>query len=254
MNYAESNQHPRDFIFGTRTVIEAIQAGRDIEVVFVQKNLNNELLKELLALLHSHNVPVKRVPEEKLNSITRKNHQGVICYYSPVRYASLDHILDQCYTSGKDPFFVVLDRITDVRNLGAIARSAECAGVHALIIADKGNAMISGDAMKTSAGALNHLPVCRVPSLKDTILFLKNSGISIVACTEKSEDILYAPSLNGPIALLLGSEEDGISLELLRYADVSVKIPMYGEIGSLNVSASAAVAVYEVVRQRIASQ
>ncbi|MCC5928023.1 MAG: 23S rRNA (guanosine(2251)-2'-O)-methyltransferase RlmB [Cyclobacteriaceae bacterium] len=245
------NQNPeKDYIFGIRAVMEAIHAGRELEVVLVQKNLNNDLIKELLLLLHQNHVPVKRVPDVKLNSITRKNHQGVICFYSPIRYASLEHILDQCYASGEDPFFVILDRITDVRNFGAISRSAECAGVHALIISDKGNAIIGADAVKTSAGALHHIPVCRVAKLAETIQFLKNSGLRIIALTEKSAEILFQSELQGPAALLLGSEEDGISSELLIMADTRLKIPMKGTIGSLNVSATAAIALYEVVRQR----
>lgn len=245
------NQHTeKEYIFGIRAVMEAIHAGRELEVVLVQKNLSNELIKELLLLLHQHHVPVKRVPDVKLNSITRKNHQGVICFYSPIRYASLEHILDQCYASGEDPFFVVLDRITDVRNFGAIARSAESAGVHALIIADKGNAIIGADAVKTSAGALHHLPVCRVARLTETLQFLKNSGLRIIALTEKSSEMLFESEVQGPAAIVMGSEENGISAELLHLSDARLKIPMKGAIGSLNVSASAAIALFEVVRQR----
>ncbi len=239
-----------EFIFGTRAVIEAINAEQEIDRVLVQKGLRNELTQELLDLTRAQHVPVSFVPTEKLNRVTRKNHQGVVAFVSSVTYASLDNIVNQCFSEGKDPFLILLDRITDVRNFGAIARSAECLGTHAIVVPAQGNARIGGDAMKTSAGALNYLPVCRVTNLKDTVRFLKNSGIRVVACTEKSGQLLPEADLRGPVALLLGSEEDGISDELLRLADELVRIPMAGNVASLNVSVAAAVSLYEVVRQR----
>ncbi len=239
-----------EFIFGTRAVIEAINAEQEIDRVLVQKGLRNELTQELLDLTRAQHVPISFVPIEKLNRVTRKNHQGVVAFVSSVTYASLDNIINQCFSEAKDPFLILLDRITDVRNFGAIARTAECLGAHAIVVPAQGNARIGGDAMKTSAGALNYLPVCRVTSLKETVQFLKNSGIRVVACTEKTGQLLPQTDLRGPVALLLGSEEDGISDELLRLADELVRIPMAGNVASLNVSVAAAVSLYEVVRQR----
>lgn len=168
---------------------------------------------------------------------------------SAIRYASLDNLIQSIYEEGQEPFFLIFDRITDVRNFGAIVRSAECAGVHGIIISNKGNAPISSDAMKTSAGALNHVPVAREKDIKKTIVFLQNNGIKVVACTEKAEKDIFGVSLTGPLALILGSEEDGIDESFLRIADELVKIPMKGKINSLNVSVAAGIAIYEAVRQ-----
>lgn len=237
-------------IYGTRAVMEAIVAGREIERLFIQKGLNNELLRELLRLVRERNISFTYVPVEKLNRFTPKNHQGVVCLLSSVTYASLDDLIHFAYSQGREPFFIILDRITDVRNFGAIARTAECAGVDGLIIAEKGSAPVSGDAMKTSAGALNHLPVCREKDLRKTVKFLHDNGVTVIACTEKAAKTIYEVVISGPIALLMGSEEDGISDDLLRTCDELVKIPMSGKIGSLNVSVAAGIAIYEIVRQR----
>ncbi len=243
-----------EVIYGTRAVIEAVESDQEVDRVLVQKGLRNELTQELLDATRKLSVPVSFVPPEKLNRVTRKNHQGTIAFLSSVTYASLDHIINQCYAEAKDPFLILLDRITDVRNFGAIARSAECLGTHALVVPTQGNARIGGDAMKTSAGALNYLPVCRVARLKETVRFLKDSGIRVIACTEKTGQLLPQADLKGPIAMLLGSEEDGIADELLQLADELVKIPMQGNVASLNVSVAAAVSMYEVVRQRAAKE
>lgn len=237
-------------VFGTRAVMEAIKAGREIEKIFIQTGLSNELIRELINTAQAHDVPYSFVPQQKLNTMASKNHQGVVCLLSIVQYASLEGIIDKCYTEGRDPFFLILDRITDVRNFGAMARTAECAGLHAIVIGDKGNAPISADAMKTSAGALNHLPVCRVKDMRDTFRFLKENGIHIVACTEKAEKTLFETELHGPVALVMGSEEDGISPQMLKDADSLAKIPMEGKIASLNVSVAAGIAIYEAIRQR----
>lgn len=237
-------------IFGTRAVMEAIHAHREIEKVFIQSGLTNDLIKELIHLAKSKGVPYTFIPQQKLNRLSTKNHQGVICMLSAVQYASLENIIDKTYSEGKEPFLIILDRVTDVRNFGAIARTAECAGVNAIVIADKGNAPITGDAMKTSAGALSHLPVCRVKDMKKTLHFLRESGIQIIACTEKASDLLYDLDLNTPLALIVGSEEDGISPQLLKEADRLAKIPMKGKISSLNVSVAAGISIYEALRQR----
>ena len=243
-------QEKSEVIFGTRAVIEAIAAGKEVDKVLVQKGDRSELVQELLTLSREYHVPVSFVPVEKLNRVTRKNHQGVIAFLSAVTYASLDNIIHECYTQGRDPFLVLLDQVTDVRNFGAVARTAECLGVDALVVPTKGQARIGGDAMKTSAGALNYLPVCRVNNLRDSLVYLRDSGIRIIACTEKSDQSLPQIDLHGPVALLLGSEEYGIAAEHLRIADELAKIPMSGHIASLNVSVAAAIGMYEVVRQR----
>jgi 23S rRNA (guanosine2251-2'-O)-methyltransferase len=241
-----------DLIYGTRAVMEAIRAGKQIEKILVQTGLNNDLIRELASVARERNLPITYVPLEKLNRLysNAKNHQGVICLLSAITYSSLNDLIDFAYSEGREPFFIILDRITDVRNFGAIARTAECAGVEGIIIGDKGNAPITGDAMKTSAGALNHLPVCREPDLKKTLKFLRDNGIMIVSCTEKAEKSIYDVKFDRPVALILGSEEDGISDVLLKESDELVKIPMKGKIESLNVSVSAGIAVYEVVRQK----
>lgn len=245
-----SSDTKREIIFGTRAVMEAILAGKEFDKLFLQKGLRNELTQELLTLIQDYKLPVSKVPVEKLNRITRKNHQGVIGFLSAVSYASLDHIISGCYQQGKDPLVILLDRVTDVRNFGAIARTAECMGANALVIPSRGSARISGDAMKASAGALSLIPVCREENLKKTIQYLHASGFRIIACTEKADTPIAAVDLNGPIALLLGSEEDGISEEYLKLADEKAMIPMTGRIASLNVSVAAAICLYEAARQR----
>jgi len=237
-------------IYGTRAVMEAIAAGKEIDKIMIQSGLANDLVKELIAVARNNNVPIAFVPAEKLKRISTKNHQGVICLLSVVAYSSVDDLIFKAYNDGREPFLLILDRITDVRNFGAIVRTAECAGVDGIVIAEKGNAPITGDAMKTSAGALNHLPICREKDLKKTIQVLHDNGIRVVACTEKTERNLYEITLTGPIALIVGSEEDGISDVLLRTADELARLPMKGKIGSLNVSVAAGIALYEVVRQK----
>lgn len=237
-------------IYGTRAVIEAIRAGREVEKIMIQTGLANDLIKELMTLARQRNVPILSTHADKLKRLSTKNHQGVIALLSAVQYASLENIIHKTYEEGRDPFLLLLDRVTDVRNFGAIVRTAECAGIDAIVISEKGNAPITSDAVKTSAGALNHLPVCREKELKTTLKFLRENGIRIVACTEKAANTLYQLTLTGPIAIIMGSEEDGISDVLLREADDLAAIPLKGEIGSLNVSVAAGVALYEVVRQR----
>ncbi|HEU5292429.1 MAG TPA: 23S rRNA (guanosine(2251)-2'-O)-methyltransferase RlmB [Cyclobacteriaceae bacterium] len=241
-----------DLIYGTRAVMEAIRAGKQIEKILVQTGLNNDLIRELASVAREKNLPVTYVPLEKLNRLysNSKNHQGVICVLSAITYSSLNDLIDFAYSEGREPFFIILDRVTDVRNFGAIARTAECAGVEGIIIGEKGNAPITGDAMKTSAGALNHLPVCREPDLKKTLKFLRDNGIMIVSCTEKAEKSIYDITFDRPVALIMGSEEDGISDVLLKESDELAKIPLHGKIESLNVSVATGIAVYEVVRQK----
>lgn len=239
-----------DFIFGTRAVIEAINTGKNIEKVFIKTGINNELIQQLLALVKENNIVFQFVPVEKINRITRKNHQGVLAFISPIEYSDIEMLLPTLYENGKDPLFLILDQITDVRNFGAIARSAECAGVDAIIIPDKGMARIGADAIKTSAGAIHHIPICKVSNLLKTIHFLKDSGIQIIASTEKAEKTFTNGNFNTPAAIVMGSEEKGISDAILNVSDQKLKIPLLGNIESLNVSVSAALMMYEAIRQR----
>ncbi|HVW95047.1 MAG TPA: 23S rRNA (guanosine(2251)-2'-O)-methyltransferase RlmB [Mucilaginibacter sp.] len=242
----ESNQ----LVFGTRAVIEAIRSGKEIESLYIQRGVSNELLGELKTLLNEYHISPQYVPVEKLNRITMKNHQGVIAFISPIIYQRIEDIIPELYESGKTPLILVLDSITDVRNMGAIARTAECSGVHAIVVPAKGSAQINPDAIKTSAGALYKIPVCRHNDFMQTVRFLQESGLQIVCCTEKTEDYIYKPDYSLPTAIVMGSEEDGVRNEIIRMADHLAKIPMYGEIESLNVSVATGIILYEAVRQR----
>lgn len=230
--------------------MEAVRAGRDIESILIQKGLRNDLIQELIEHSKKFNIPISFVPEQKLAGFTGKNHQGVIAELAIVHFQSLENIIHSVFSEGSEPFILILDRITDVRNFGAIVRTAESAGIHAILIPEKNSSPISADAMKTSAGALNYVPVCRTKNLKLTIKELKNSGLKIIGCTEKAAEMIYDVDLSGPLGLILGSEEDGISPELLREADYLARIPMAGKINSLNVSVAAGISIYEAVRQK----
>lgn len=243
----ETNQ----MVFGIRAVMEAIKSGKEIESLFIQRGLGGGLFHEFRALLTEHGILPQQVPVEKLNRITPKNHQGVIGIISPIVYQKIEDIIPVLFEQGKTPLVLVLDSITDVRNMGAIARTAECAGVDAIVIPSKGSAQINPDAIKTSAGALYKIPVCRHDNLVQTARFLQESGLQLVCCTEKTKDSIYDIDYTPPTAIIMGSEEDGIRNELIRISEHLAKIPMFGEIESLNVSVSAAVIVYEAVRQRV---
>jgi len=248
--YKKQPRTPEGLIYGIRPVMEAIAAGKQIEKVYVLTTLASSQSAELLMLCKDHEIPFLKVPLEKLNQFTRANHQGVVATASPIEYTDIEAVIPKLYEDGETPFVLILDRITDVRNFGAIARSAECSGVHAIIIPAKGGAAVNADAMKTSAGALNKIAVCRVDSLMRTVDFLQKSGLQIVACTEKTDTPYYKSKMTGPVAIIMGSEEDGIAENLLKQAALKVSIPMIGEIGSLNVSVAAGIICYEVVRQR----
>lgn len=243
-----------DFIFGIRAVIEAANSGKEINKIFIQNGLKGELMKELKILLREKDVHVNYVPIEKLNRITRKNHQGVICYISPVSFYKVEDILPSLYESGKNPSFLILDRVTDVRNFGSICRSAECMDVDAIVIPTQGSALINADAIKTSAGAIHKIPICREDNLKTTIDYLKNSGVKVIGCTEKTENYTYDNDFSGPTAIIMGSEENGISPAYLEKCDNLAKIPLGGEIESLNVAVSAGIILYELNRQRISNK
>ncbi|HMM04493.1 MAG: 23S rRNA (guanosine(2251)-2'-O)-methyltransferase RlmB [Dysgonomonas sp.] len=240
----------KEMIFGIRAVIEAIEAGKEIDKVIIRRELQGDLSKELLALLKSHDVAVQRVPNERLDRFTRKNHQGVIAFLSAITYEKIEDIVPFLYENGKDPFILILDGITDVRNFGAIARTCEVAGVNAIVIPAKGSVTVNADAVKTSAGALLKIPVCKEPNLTSAIQFLRNSGIKVVAASERGADIYTEVDYTGPIAFVMGAEDVGVANENLRIADNLVKIPQFGTIGSLNVSVAAGVLIYEVIRQK----
>ncbi len=240
-----------EMIFGIRAVIEAVEAGKEIDKVLVKKELQSDLSKELFAALKGTNTLVQRVPVEKLNRITRKNHQGVIAFISAVTYQSLEDLIPFLYEEGKTPLLMVLDGITDVRNFGAIARTCECAGVDAIVIPQRGSVSVNADAIKTSAGALHTLPVCRESNLHDVLRFLKNSGVRLVAATEKAVHNYTEFSYTEPTAIIMGAEDAGVSADSLKMCDDMVKIPQFGTIGSLNVSVAAGIMIYEAVRQRM---
>ncbi len=240
-----------DYIFGIRAIIEAIKSGRTMEKLLVKKGLQGELFQELSSLVRKENIPIQYVPYQKINKITRKNHQGVIAYISPIEFQDLEHLLPGIFEKGENPLFLILDQISDVRNFGAITRTAECAKINAVIVPTKGSAQISSDAIKTSAGALLKIPICRSTNLFNTIKYMANSGIQIVSATEKSEDLYYDIDYTKPTAIVMGSEDHGVSSEILKISDYLAKIPILGEIESLNVSVASSVIIYEAVRQRL---
>ncbi|WP_266364301.1 23S rRNA (guanosine(2251)-2'-O)-methyltransferase RlmB [Tellurirhabdus rosea] len=242
--------NPEEFVFGVQSVTETLRSGKDIDRLYLLKGGS---YPEIQQLAFERKVTIQRVPPERLDRITRKNHQGAICFVSSVHYAKLSNIIADVFEQGNVPLLLVLDRITDVRNFGAIARTAECAGVQGIVIPARGAALINADAMKTSSGALNHVAVSREVNLEETIKYLKESGIKVVACTEKTDNYLYEVDLSGPTAIVMGSEEDGISPELLHLADHHARIPLVGNVESLNVSVATGVVLYEAVRQRIFS-
>ena len=241
-----------DIIYGIRTVIEAVKSGQHLERVFVQKNLKGDLYKELILKLHQTSTPLSKVPSDRINKFTKKNHQGVVALISPIRYHILGHLVPQLYEQGKTPLILILDEITDIRNFGAIARTAECLGVHGLVIPSRGGAQVNEDAAKTSAGAFNYLPVCREKNLQDAVRYLQESGINIISCSEKTDNTLDQMNFTLPTAIIMGSEEQGISSRLIDLSNEVAKIPMSGSIESLNVGVAAGMALYEVQRQRMA--
>lgn len=240
----------QEMIYGIRPLMEAIDAGKEIEKVLIQKGLRNDLFSELLNTLKERSVPTQWVPKEKLNRLSRKNHQGVISFVSPITFYRIEDILPSVFESGNDPFFLMLDRVTDVRNFGAILRTAEAAGVHAVIIPSRNTAQLNSGTIKSSAGAIYKIPICRSENLKVTINYLKGSGIKVAAATEKASGSIYETEMSGPLAIIMGSEGEGVSGEYLKQSDIQFSIPMQGEIGSLNVSVATGIALFEAVRQK----
>jgi 23S rRNA (guanosine2251-2'-O)-methyltransferase len=241
-------------VFGIRAIMEAIESGKEIEKLMIQNGLRGELYHEFFQLLKYHKIPFSNVPVQALNRITRKNHQGVIAYLSPIAYQNIENLIPMLYEEGKSPFILLLDRVTDVRNFGAIARTAECSGVDAIVVPSRGAATINEDAIKTSAGALHKISVCREDNLKETLEFIKNSGIKVFGISEKADDYYYSQDFTEPVALMLGSEENGISPAYMPYLDGFLKIPMKGQIDSLNVSVAGGILMFEVTKQRMLKQ
>ena len=246
-----------EHIFGIRAIIEAINSGKEIEKVFLQKDLKGSLMNELNGIIKSNKIASSYVPIEKLNKLSKyQNHQGAVAKISAIVFQDLEELIitnQEMREKNKDfaPLYLLLDQITDVRNFGAIIRTAECSNVSGIIIPNHGNAPLNADAIKTSAGAAFNIPICKVEHIKDALFLLKASDIQVVSITEKTNDLIYAVDFKGPTALIMGSEQRGISPSVLKLSDYKAKLPMYGTIESLNVSVACGVALYEVVRQRI---
>ena len=238
-------------VFGIRAVIEAIESGKQVDKVLMKKDLGGELARELLSVTREYNVPVQRVPVERINKVTRKNHQGVIAFMAAVDYYHVDDIVPALYDEGINPLVVVLDGVTDVRNFGAIARTCECAGVNCIVIPERNSVSVNADAVKTSAGALNYLPVCRERNLVKAVQYLRDSGFKVMGASEKTDLNYTKADFTGPVAIVLGAEDTVISTDVLKLCDTLVAIPEFGQINSLNVSVAGGIMIYEVVRQRL---
>jgi 23S rRNA (guanosine2251-2'-O)-methyltransferase len=243
-------QKETDCIFGLRAVIEAIKAGKQIDRLLIKQGLQGSLYHELMTEVKAHNIVYQIVPLERIELVTRKNHQGVLAWLSVIEFQYIANLLPMIYEKGDDPLIIALDGVSDVRNFGAIVRTAECLGAHGIIIPEKGSARITADAVKTSAGALHTFPVCREKSIVRSIEYLKDSGLKVICAAEKSGTEASKAQLTGPAVLILGSEDKGISRELVGMSDQQIKIPMTGTISSLNVSVAAGILLYEMVRQR----
>lgn len=237
-----------DFVFGINSVVETLKSEKEIDKILLLKDMKH--VEEIETLARNRGIPVQKVPQERLNRVTMKNHQGAVAFVSSVNFAQLSNVVTSVFESGETPLVLILDRITDVRNFGAICRSAECSGVHAVVLPARGAAQINGDAMKTSSGALNFIPVCRETDLMNTVKYLKNSGFQVVSCTEKGDDVIYEVDYTLPTAIIMGSEEDGITDSLIEESDYKAQIPLKGRVESLNVSVAAGVILFEAVRQR----
>lgn len=248
--YETRRPKEKEMIFGIRAVIEAIDAGKTLDKILLRRDMSSSLARELMEKLEGLPTPVQKVPVEKLNQFTDKNHQGVIAFLSPIEFGDIEMLVPRLFEEGKTPFLVVLDGVTDVRNFGAIARTCACAGVDALIVPARGGAAINGDAVKTSAGALHSLPVCKVENMQNALRFLRDSGLQLVAATEHADQLYTEADMRGPLAIIMGAEDKGIYPANLELCDTKVKLPMHGTIESLNVSVAAGIFIYEVLRQR----
>lgn len=237
-------------IFGIRSILEAIEAGKTIDKVFIQKDGQGELKNELLKSLKKNSINFSYVPAEKLNRLTSKNHQGAVATISPISFVTIEKMIEDAFSITKKPIFLILDQLSDARNFGAIIRTAECTGVSGIIVQKYGSAPVNGDTVKTSAGAVFNIPICKVDHIKDAIFFLQSSEVNVIAATEKTEKSLYEVDFNKPVAIVMGSEDKGVNPSVLKIVSEKAKLPMFGSIGSLNVSVACGAFLYEAVRQQ----
>lgn len=240
----------KNLIFGIHPIQEAIKSGKPIDKLFIQQGGSNEKIEALLKEIDETSVSINYVPIEKLDRLVRSNHQGIIATVSPILFHTLEEIVETILESKTDPLFLILDQVSDVRNFGAILRTAECTGVDAVIIQKKGGAPVSGDTVKASAGAIFNVPICKVDHIKDAIYYLHGSGVKTIAATEKTKHMLYEVDMKGPLALIMGSEGKGVSNSVLSLAEEKAALPMLGKINSLNVSVACGAFLYERVRQQ----
>ncbi|ESU20879.1 putative tRNA:rRNA methyltransferase [Flavobacterium cauense R2A-7] len=237
-------------IFGIRAIIEAINAGKEVDKVFIQKDAQGDLMQDLMKTMKKNSINFSYVPVEKLNRLTSNNHQGAVATIAPISFVSLETLVESVMESGKKPLFLILDQLSDARNFGAIIRTAECTGVDGIIVQKQGSAPVNGDTVKTSAGAVFNVPICKVDHIKDAIFYLQGSGIKTVAATEKTEQNIYDIDFSEPVAIIMGSEDRGVNPSVLKIVDEKAKLPMFGTIGSLNVSVACGAFLYETIRQR----
>ena len=243
------NEHQ---IFGIRAIIEAINAGKEIDKVFIQKEAQGDLMQELMKTMKKGNINFSYVPVEKLNKLSKfNNHQGAVASIAPIKFVTMEQLVEGILEKKENPLFLILDQLSDARNFGAIIRTAECTGVDGIIIQKQGSAPVNGDTVKTSAGAVFNVPICKVDHIKDAVFYLQGSGISTVAATEKTENNIYDIDFKGGIAIIMGSEDKGVNPSVLKIVDQKAKLPMYGTISSLNVSVACGAFLYEAVRQRL---
>jgi len=240
----------KNIIFGIRAVIEAINSGVAIDKVFIHKETTGSLLKELLVILKKSTISFSYVPTEKLNQYTNNNHQGVVATISEIKFYDLQELVERVLQQNEKALFLILDGISDVRNFGAIIRTAECTGVNAIIIAKNNSAPVNGDTVKTSAGAVFNIPICKVDHIKDAVFYLQSSDIYVIAATEKTQNTIYKTDFSKNIALIMGSEDKGINPSVLKIVDTKAKLPIFGKISSLNVSVACGAFLYEIIRQR----
>ncbi len=239
-----------DLVFGIHPILEGLKSGKNFDKLLILNSLRTPQAKEIMALARESGISINKVPQQKLDRVTRKNHQGIIGFIAPIEFQSIENIIPEIFAQGKTPFIIILDRISDVRNFGAIVRTAECAGVNAIIIPKKGSAQINGETIKTSSGSIFNIPICKVSGLDSIIPFLKESGIHLVACTEKAEINYTEINYTIPVGIILGSEESGIAISNITKSDSTAKVPLVGKTKSLNVSVAAGIIMYEVIRQR----
>ncbi|MBL57300.1 MAG: 23S rRNA (guanosine(2251)-2'-O)-methyltransferase RlmB [Flavobacteriales bacterium] len=239
-----------DLVFGIHPILEGLESGKNFDKILILNTLRTPLAKEIMTHARERGISLNKVPQQKLDRITRKNHQGVIGFIAPVEFQNIEEIIPNLFSEGKTPFLLLLDRISDVRNFGAIVRTAECAGVDAIIIPKKGAAQINGETIKTSTGAIFNIPICKVPGIDSVIPYLKESGIHLIACTEKTPTPYTDIDYTVPVGIIMGSEESGIARSNITKCDSSAKLPLQGKTDSLNVSVAAGIILYEVVRQR----